>query len=453
MNDLISKIYKKVGVDSVRTKNITKHIFFSFIFKGGSILINFLIVPITINFLDTENYGIWLTLSSFIAWFSFFDVGLGNSLRNKFAEAKISGNTMLAKAYVSSAYFTIFFICILLILLFILSNIFIDWTIVFNTNSHLKTQLALLMPIVFTFFCLQLVLKLIATIYAANQEHSVPGKITFFTQLLSLISIWIATKTTESSLLTFGLIYSITPVILLITLNIYAFSDKFKEYKPTIKLWKKEYLKDIFNLGIKFFLIQMSAIILYTTDNVIISQLYSPKEVVPYTMTFQYFGILTMVITIIFTPYWSSFTEAFTKKDFDWIKKSITNLFKISLFFSVIALIMILFAKDFIFIWSNQKVLVPISLVIFMSIFVITQILVLPFTYYFNGTGKINFQLIIGLSGALINIPLSIFFAKILNLGFPGVILGTATCNSIGLILYPYYYKKIIQKDIHGEKI
>jgi hypothetical protein len=30
-------------------------------------------------------YEIWLTLSSIVGWFSFFDVGLGHGLRNKFA--------------------------------------------------------------------------------------------------------------------------------------------------------------------------------------------------------------------------------------------------------------------------------------------------------------------------------------------------------------------------------
>jgi O-antigen/teichoic acid export membrane protein len=88
------------------------------VYKGGSILASFLLVPLTINYLDTENYGIWLTLSSFIAWFSFFDIGLGNGLRNKFAEAKAKGDMTLARGYVSSAYFTIGVVSIGLIVIF-----------------------------------------------------------------------------------------------------------------------------------------------------------------------------------------------------------------------------------------------------------------------------------------------------------------------------------------------
>jgi len=99
------------GIESSRSKNITKHVLLSVIYKGGHIISTFLLVPLTIEFLDTENYGVWLTLSSFIAWFSFFDIGLGNGLRNKFAEAKTRNDLELARGYVSTAYFTIGSIC------------------------------------------------------------------------------------------------------------------------------------------------------------------------------------------------------------------------------------------------------------------------------------------------------------------------------------------------------
>ena len=61
--------------------------------------------------------------------------------------------------------------------------------------------------------------------------------------------------------------------------------------------------------------------VLFSTDNFIISKLFGPEEVVPYNIAFKYFSIITMVYSILLTPYWSSFTEAYTKNDFVWIKK------------------------------------------------------------------------------------------------------------------------------------
>lgn len=441
-----NKIYNKLGIKSDRTKNITKHVMFSSVFKGGSILSSFLLVPLTLDYLDSENYGIWLTLSSFIAWFSFFDIGLGNGLRNKFAEAKANGDTKLAKAYVSSAYYTIGAVSLGLIVVFFIVNLFVDWTQVFNASAGLQKELSILMPIVFGFFCLQLVVKLITTIYTADQQHSTQGKIHFLTSVSSLVVIWILTKTSESSLVLFGAIFSMLPVIILLAFNFIGFSKRYSDYKPSFSLWKKEYLKDIFGLGLKFFVIQIAAIVLYSTDNIIIAQLFTPADVTPYFLTFKYFSIVTMGFTIIITPFWSAITEAYTKKDSIWIKKAMNNLIKISLMFSVLSIGMIFTAQWALNIWVGSEIEIPQLLIVFMAIFVIINIIIQPFTYFINGTGQVNIQLILGGLGALLNIPLSIYFAKYLNFGISGVILATLSTSLIGLLIYPIYYKKTINK-------
>ncbi|MES2806231.1 MAG: lipopolysaccharide biosynthesis protein [Bacteroidota bacterium] len=450
MNHKIEKLYNKVGIKSDRTKNITKHVVVSFLYKGGSILSSFLLVPLTINFLDTENYGIWLTLSSFIGWFSFFDIGLGNGLRNKFAEAKAKGDLTLAKAYVSSAYFTIGSVCLLLIIVFFGLNFFIDWTRVFNANATMQKELGILMPIVFSFFCLQLVVKLITTIYTADQHHSMQGKVTFYSSALSLLSIWLMTHFAKSSLLIFGAIFSALPVLLLLGLNLFAFSNRYKEYSPSIILWKKEYLKDIFGLGMKFFIIQMSGIILFSTDNIIITQLFGPKEVVPFNIAFKYISISNMVLSMILAPYWSSITEAYTKGDFDWIKKSMNNLFKISLA-SIFMVFLMVVVSPFVYkIWIGTNVIVPLSLTIYMALFFALTIFYSPYTYFINGTGKVKLQMYSIVVTAIINVPLCVFLAKNLEFGVSGVIIATILCLIPHAILCPIQYSKIINNRAYG---
>lgn len=450
MNQTVQKIYNKVGITSHRTKNITKHITISFIYKGGSIVSSFLLVPLTIKFLDTENYGVWLTLSSFIAWFSFFDIGLGNGLRNKFAEAKAKGDLTLAKAYVSSAYFTIGSVCLFLILVFFGLNFFIDWTRVFNTKSTLYHELAILMPIVFSFFCLQLVVKLITTIYTADQHHSMQGKINFYSSALSLLSIWLLTQYAKSSLLVFGAIFSVLPVLMLVGLNFFAFSNRYKEYSPSFNLWKNIYLKDIFGLGLKFFILQMSAMILFSTDNIIITQIFGPKEVVPYNIAFKYINISNMIFSMILTPYWSTITEAYTKGDYDWIKTSMKNLFKISMVLIFVIILMVVVSPLIYRIWIGKDVIIPLSLTIYMGIFFSLSIFYLPYNFFINGVGKVKLQMYFIVIAAIVNIPLSIFLAKNLGLGVGGVILGTTLCSLPHLLFCPIQYYKIINKRAYG---
>ncbi len=450
MKNLVFKIYNKFGIKTNRTKNIANHIGWSMLYKIGSIIANFLLVPLTINYLDTENYGVWLTLSSFIAWFSFFDIGLGNGLRNKFAEAKALRNFEDAQAFVSTAYYTIGCISIFLLVLFLAINPIIDWTQLFNTNSSLQGELSLLLPIIVAFFGLQLVVKLITSIYQADQNHSIEGKIQFIGQTLSLFVIWGLTKTNKSSLLIFGSIFSALPVLILVVLNFFAFNTTFKRYKPKFSLWKKEYLKEITGLGFKFFVVQIAAMVLFSTDNFIISKLFGPEEVVPYNIAYKYFSIMTMAYTIVITPFWSTFTEAYVKRDFEWIKKSVSNIQKLWLLIPIGLIGMVLIANWFYNFWVGEKVEIPLHLSMTMALFVALLTFEMVYVFFINGIGKIKLQLLTSVVSILINIPLSIYFSKNLNLGSAGVIMATCVSLSYNVILRPMQYFKIINNKAYG---
>jgi len=450
LKELVFKIYNKAGIKSDRTKNIAKHIGWSMFYKIGSIIANFLLVPLTINYLDTENYGIWLTLSSFIGWFSFFDIGLGNGLRNKFAEAKALGNYKDAQAFVSTAYFTIGSISLSLVIVFFSMNQFIDWAQLFNANSSLEGDLSLLLPIILAFFGLQLVVNLITSIYQADQNHSIEGKIQFFGQALSLLVIYLLTKTDKSSLLVFGSIFSALPVLILVGLNLFAFKTTFKAFKPKFFLWKKEYLKEITGLGFKFFVVQIAAMVLFSTDNFIISKLFGPEEVVPFNVAFKYFSIVTIAFSVLITPYWSSFTDAYAKKDFDWIKKSVSNIQKLWLLIPIILLIMVLFSNSFYRLWVGDKVNIPINLSISMALYVLVSTSTVIYNYFINGIGTIKLHLIVSIFTMVINIPLSIFFAKILNWNLSGVIFASTLCIGLNRSFMPIQYYKLVGEKATG---
>jgi O-antigen/teichoic acid export membrane protein len=446
----ISRFFNNIGLANSRSKKIGQHILLSFFFKGGSILISFLLVPLTIKFLDTEKYGIWLTLNSFVGWVSLFDLGLGNGLRNKFAEAKAQGNKSLARGYISSAYIFFCSITILLIVLFLMLSRYINWTIILNTSPNLKNDLAILVPFVFSLFCFQILLKLITSIYSADQKQSFPVLISFLTQLITLIILWIVTVYAESSLLLFGIIVAISPVLILIGFNLYSFKHEYYNYRPNFNYVKKQYMKDVFQLGLTFFIIQISGLILFSTDTYIISKLFSPKEVVSYSIAFKYMGTLSTVFSLIATPFWIGYTDAYNRNDFEWIINSTNNLRKLGFFFIVLLGFFLVFSNLIYLKWVGSKVIINFSLTFCFAIFFAIVIFVTPYTYFLNGTGKIKIQLIQSVLVAIFNIPLSIYLCQIKFLGVNGVILATIICMLPSIFLAPYQYKKIISNRAKG---
>lgn len=72
------------------------------------------------------------------------------------------------------------------------------------------------------------------------------------------------------------------------------------------------------------------------------------------------------------------------------------------------------------------------------------------FNIVLNGTGKIKLQMFAWIFAAIINIPASLFFVKILNFGVVGIVLGTITSLIPLAILSPIQVNKILSSKEQG---
>lgn len=449
-NNILSHLFSFFNKGNERSQAAKKNIAASVIIKGLNIAIGLLLVPLTINYLNPTKYGIWITLSSLISWFSFFDIGLGNGLRNKLAESIAIGKHKLARIYVSTAYAVIALIVLVLLVLFSFSNSYINWNKVLNADCEIisYSELSTLVQILFSFFCFQLIFKLISTVLTANQK---PAKASFFDligQFLALILIFILTKTTKGSLLYLGLVMSASPVFSLLISSIWLYTGKYKRYCPTIHLVDFKKSKVLMGLGLKFFVIQIAAILLYQTNNIIIAQLFGPSEVTPYNIAFKYFSIITMIFSIIITPFWSAFTQAWVTKEVSWIRNIIKKLIHIWVILFFLGLIMLFFSNTVYKIWIGEKVVVSISISLFIYMWMIINTWNNLFSNFLNGVGKIKLQFYIGIISSLINIPMAIFFGK--NIGIEGILIANIISVTFGAIIYPIQYKKIISNHAIG---
>jgi O-antigen/teichoic acid export membrane protein len=247
--------------------------------------------------------------------------------------------------------------------------------------------------------------------------------------------------------LIFGIVYSFFPVLVLIGFNLIGFRSRYKQFKPDLRFWRRDYFKDIFGLGFNFFIIQISGVIIFSTDTLLISRLLGPEEVVPYQLAFKYFGVSSMIFSIISTPFWSGFTEAYTKNDNVWIANAIKNLTKLTIVFILFVCLLLLFSNKFYKFWLGELVDIPFVLSVYMAIYYIQLIIITPYTIFINATGKIFIQTYQSLFSAIINIPISIYFVKYFNLGTEGIILGTIISLIPSLFITPIQTWKIINSS------
>ncbi len=430
---------------SVKTK---RNILASFFIKGFNIIIYLALVPITLQFVNTTNYGIWLTLSTIISWASFFDLGFGNGLRNRYTEAISKGKYKLARIYVSTTYAILSLVIIIVFLIFILINFFLDWSEILNSDSKSGSVLSILAVIVFAFFCIQFVFQLILTILLADQRPAIAGFISMSGNLLALLIIFFLSKITQGSLIYLSIVMGGAPVLVLIIFNIYLFKNDFKKYRPSLKYVKFSFAKDLMSLGGQFFIIQIVYLIIFTTSNLIISQLFGPAKVVVFNIVMRYFNVTITLFNILLLPFWSAFTEAYCKLDYQWIRKSINNLIKIWIIFLIITIAMI-FSSHFVYeIWVGGQIVVPFSLTVLMGLYAIITNWNSIFAYFLNGIGKIRIQFYYSILLGLITIPLTLYLGR--KIGLEGVILSTCIILFINSLFAPVQYLKIITGSANG---
>jgi len=435
---MISYIKNRLSIylkrDNELSQKILKNIFLSFGVKGGSILVGLALIPMTISYIDSVQYGIWLTISSIVNWMSFFDIGLGHGLRNKLAAALALEKYDDAKKYVSTTYAILLLIGACVFLAFCFVNPLIEWRKLLNIPTDVNANMTMIMLMVVGAFCIQFVVQLINIVLTAIHEPAKAGVITFFGQLLMLITIYILKLTTPGSLIILVTTLTSIPLLVLIVSSLVMYRTKLNRLAPAVRYVDFRYVKDILNIGGAFFFIQIGALVLFQTDNIIITKVIGPQAVTEFNIAYKLFTVVTMVFTIIITPYWSAFTNANAKSDFEWMRKNINLMRKIWALLSL-ATVILYFLSPFLYrIWIGKQVTIDRSLSLAMALYLIVNMWQTLHVYFLNGIGKVRLQLILVTISAFANIPMAVFLGK--RIGMPGIV----SANTIAFIIMSVFF-------------
>lgn len=441
----MSFVKKFLSTGSERSIQYKKNALYMLLLKGVSLTISLVYVPLLLNTLNTENYGIWLTLTSIVAWVAMLDIGLGNGLRNKLAEAVANEDYIQARKYVSSAYIALgSYIAIFLIVFCLIASWLIPWNTILNAPTIDSEDLNMLVVIVFISFGTQFILNLLNSILLALQLPALSSLITTIGQVLSLIGVLLCVKLFNiTSLLVLGTIVSLSPVVVLLLFSIILFWGKFKYLSPSIKLYDKGLINEILKLGLNFFIIQIMTIVLYQSNNLVITHLVGNEAVVEYNIAYKYIQVLHLLYMIIVTPMWSATTQAYVKKDYQWIVKTNRNLNKIALVFSLMGGIMVVVSPFVYSFWlQNENVTILYSTTIIILLTEIFRMYYGNYGYIINGTGKLYAQLIISIFSAVVYIVLMILLGRLW--GLTGILIVGLLLNIFNVCWSKYQFNVLM---------
>ena len=431
-----------------RSAKVRKNIFGSFFVKGFSICVSLILVPLTIGYVSSELYGIWLTLATIISWVALFDLGFGNGLRNKVAACIALGDWKKARSYVSTAYayFAIAFIPLSLIIY--IGCPFINWCSFLNIDSEYQGLLVSVMRIVIIFFSLSMIVKIQSTVLQALQMNALSSGIDAIGQLLVLIVTYILTLTTRPSLVYLAYAISASPLVINLFASTWLYGHKYKQLRPSFKLIDKTLVKDILNLGLNFFVIQIAVLVLYQTINIIISNVAGPESVTEYNVVYKYISIPLMATSIIVAPFWSAFTDAYTIGDYTWMKRAYSKLLRVFFIMAAVVVLLVVFYPIAFKYWLGDKVEIHLVMVLVVAAYVLILMWNTLHSALINGTGLIRISLITSLFCTIINIPLALWLGHLY--GAIGVVSSVSILNFLTASFAYIQINKIINNRAYG---
>lgn len=437
-----------LGSDA-RTILMRKNIIFSFLIKGWTGVVLYLLVPLTLKCLGEYENGLWLTISSLLLWIEQMDIGLGNGLRNELAAAIAHNNLQKAKEAVSSTFAMLTIIMIpVIVLLLGLTNIF-DVFSFLNVDSQIVPNLRSIISAVVVLFCSSFILKNIGNVYMAMQLPAMSNAMIAIGQTLILIGTTILYYSNIHSLFAIAIINTASPLIVYLIACPLTFFWKFKQIRPAFNYININESKKLIGKGIQFFVLQIAGVVLFMSSNLLISRLFTPAMVTPYQIVYRYFTIILIIFGIISTPYWSATTDAFERNDKQWIIDSGKQLDKTVLFICFGIVIMILLSNPVYRIWISKDIEIPIPMTIAMASYIATLVISLRYSCILNGWGKLKLQLIFTLGASISYIPLSILAVNYYN-NIISLIAVMCLVNIPGLIVNRLQYNKLIKDKAKG---
>ena len=375
-----------------RSVKVKRNIIASFGVRGMSLLASFLLVPLTIGYISPDLYGVWMTLSSIMTWLVFLDIGFTQGMKNKVTEAIALNQWDRAKSLVSTTYFMMILIFVPLCLFLELIIPLVDWTKLLNVNVAYQLEIIKTVQILVVFFCMNMILNVLDSIVAAFQQVALSNSFSAFGQILALGA--------------------------------------------------------LFSLGYKFFVINIQVVVLYQSTNFLIANLSSPLQVTSYNIAYKYLNLAMMVCTIIFAPLWPAYTDAYTRKDFEWMRRIRQKMFSVYGVMVFACITMILLSPWFYNLWVGDKTHIPLLMTCLVGLYVMAYSWMNLNGTLVVGMGTIKVETIIVCIGMIVHIPLSLFLGKFYSAY--GVLISMILINLFYGLIFHIQVSKILKGKASG---
>jgi O-antigen/teichoic acid export membrane protein len=410
----------------------------------GTVLIT---VPMTLNYLGPERYGMWMTIASFSIMLSFSDLGIGNGVLSAVADSFGRNDRPAIRNQVSSGFFFLCGIAVLLFLLFALIGPLFRWDRLFNVVSPLARQESAPALAVFILcFAIGMPFGIVQKVQIGLQQGFAANLWQCVGSLIGLAGV-LAVIHFDGSVPWLIAAISGAPIFASILNFFLFFAVKAPDLAPNRNVVSGQTIGRMARIGLLFFVLQLIISVAFASDNIIIAQLLGASAVATYAVPEKMFALITSLIVLAVNPLWPAYTEAIARGDNKWVRKTFIR----SMYFAVLAAaagatVLVLFGREITALWVGHSINPPFLLLICFGVWKVLEAAGNALSIYLNGAGQLRMQVFLLAPMAICSIALKI--ALLPMLGLPGIVLATAFSYVIFVLIpWAYHLPKLLSRQ------
>jgi len=402
--------------------------------RAAAALTVLLSVPLTIGYLGPERYGVWLTVSSLIAMLTFTDLGVGNGLITKVAEAHGRRDKMSMQVLISSAFTTLCLLATVLALALIIVCPHVHWARVLSIKSEAvqaEVPEAILTLGLITFLAMPI--SVVVRVQSGLQQGFQVALWSMAGTLAALVALVIATRL-RTGLVGLILALSGTPVLVTLVNFAWCFGLSLRALRPNLRWARLRPALALLRMGSLFVVLQVSGALAYLSDNLVVANRIGPEAVAQLAIPAKLFTLVLLPVTLMVNPLWPAYGEARARGDIAWIRRTLKlSTITAVLFTAGAGLVAVALGPFVIWHWSRHSVDPALAVLLALAVWTTLSAWGHSVASFLNGTGQITGQAIYGALMAIT--AFSLKWVLIENWGVSGVVWATTiSCSVIEIV-------------------
>ncbi len=402
--------------------------------KGTAVLVSVVTIPLTVRYLGAESYGLWVTISSTAMMFFVFDVGIANTLTNLISEAYARNDGERAAASFATAFWIVLGISASLGILARLAWPFMHWADILHVQDPaLATETSRAIAAAVIVFLFALPSGLAAKVLAGYQELHSANLFATGGSVLSLLAV-VAVIHFHGSLTALVVGFAGSTVVANLACLLWICIIHKPWMMPRPQLFAPGLVRRIFGSGSQFFAIQIAGLVVFNTDNLIISHYLSPTEVTPYSVTWRLVNYITAVQVFMLPALWPAYSEALTSGHIDWIRSTYRRVRRLTC--AVLAVgcgIVLVWGREIVRVWAGPSAVPSALLIWLMCVWIVIMAFTMNQSTLMGATFRVGKQALSSILAAGMNLALSILWVQ--TLGSIGVLLATIVSYVVFIVI------------------